>query len=162
MTRINIIAPNDLTNQHLFAEFRELPRVFTAVKKLYDNGKTLNDVAGIPASYVLGNGHVKFFYARLTWLRNRFIELADECIKRNINIDMEKYQSILDSSKVLLSTYDIPDNVYVPTPEEKYMNMYRIACRQFKTDDVLFESKASQAYRDKNKPKRDLDHIILH
>lgn len=29
MTRINVVDPRDLTDEHLFAEWRELPRVFT-------------------------------------------------------------------------------------------------------------------------------------
>jgi len=38
MTRINIgILPHDLTDQHLLAEFRELPRIPNRVKKFVNS-----------------------------------------------------------------------------------------------------------------------------
>ena len=69
MTRINsAIDPKNLTDQHLIAELRELPRIFTAVNKRIEQGKYFND---IPKEFALGSGHVKFFYDKLKFLNLR-------------------------------------------------------------------------------------------
>ncbi|MGP2427932.1 pyrimidine dimer DNA glycosylase/endonuclease V, partial [Escherichia coli] len=39
MTRINLTLVSELADQHLMAEYRELPRVFGAVRKHVANGK---------------------------------------------------------------------------------------------------------------------------
>ena len=54
MTRINTVPPEVLTTKHLFAEWRELPRIFTVVKKHIANGKSVRDF-DIPSEYKLGN-----------------------------------------------------------------------------------------------------------
>ena len=54
MTRINsAIDPKNLTDQHLIAELRELPRIFTAVNKRIEKGKLFDD---IPEKFTLGTG----------------------------------------------------------------------------------------------------------
>lgn len=70
MTRINVgIPPRELTNKHLTAEHREIKRIPNAVK----TGKA--KMVGIPAQFTLGTGHVKFFYNKLGYLRQRYLEL---------------------------------------------------------------------------------------
>ena len=81
MTRINVVPPASLTDRHLLAEYRELPRVFGLVAKAVARGETPETV-GAPPRYVLGAGHVKFFYARLEWLRRRFEALVRELRRR--------------------------------------------------------------------------------
>ena len=66
MTRINTVPVECLSDKHLLAEYRELPRIFTAVAKIYDSGNQLP--TDIPPNYKLGAGHVKFFYDKLLWL----------------------------------------------------------------------------------------------
>lgn len=56
MTRINLVDPVILSDKHLMAEYRELPRIFTAVTKLVDKNIRPHDV-DIPEKYVLGKGH---------------------------------------------------------------------------------------------------------
>jgi hypothetical protein len=80
MTRINVVAPSELSRQHLVAEYRELPRIFNLVRKAAERGEAPNLMA-IPA-YTLGRGHVRFFYPRLTWLANRQSALVEEMIRR--------------------------------------------------------------------------------
>ena len=41
---------------------------------------------GIPDKFKLGTGHVKFFYNKLLYLKNRYISLYNECIKRGFNV----------------------------------------------------------------------------
>ena len=55
MTRIDSAIPaKNLTAQHLIAELRELPRIFTAVNKRINQGKGFDD---IPEKFTLGTGH---------------------------------------------------------------------------------------------------------
>lgn len=92
MTRINLLDPSLLTDQHLIAEYRELPRVFTLALKAY--GKPVK----IPSNYVLGTGHVKFFYDKLKFLEQRQIALVQECKNRGFNISFEKIDFIFPKS----------------------------------------------------------------
>ena len=81
MTRINSgILPSELTNQHLIAEHREIKRVPNCIAK----GKY--DLKGQPKEFTLGTGHVKFFYDKLGYLKQRYEELYAECRRRNINV----------------------------------------------------------------------------
>ena len=81
MTRINVgIPPADLVNQHLIAEHREIKRIPNCIAK----GKY--NMEGIPSRFKLGTGHVKFFYNKLLYLKNRYISLYNECIKRGFNV----------------------------------------------------------------------------
>lgn len=41
MTRINLLPPAQLADQHLIAEYRELPRIFTLVKSKLQSQKPL-------------------------------------------------------------------------------------------------------------------------
>jgi deoxyribonuclease (pyrimidine dimer) len=77
MTRINCVPVEELSRQHLIAEYRELPRVFGLAKKAPErNG--LNQ----PAEYTLGTGHVTFFYTRLGYLVTRHAQLVAEMLRR--------------------------------------------------------------------------------
>lgn len=75
MTRINCIPVQELTRQHLIAEYRELPRVFSLARKP-KTGETF------PEQYVLGTGHVKFFYKRLAYLAERHTQIVQEMKQR--------------------------------------------------------------------------------
>ena len=79
MTRINIgIKPQQLTDQHLIAEAREIKRITS----LYLKTKNFND---IPDSFRLGTGHVRFFLDKGKYTYNRYLELTKEMDKRGIN-----------------------------------------------------------------------------
>lgn len=82
MTRINLVDPSILHSKHLLAEYRELPRVFKLVEAAEKRGAAIT----IPTNYVLGAGHVIFFYNKLLYLSNRFQQIVDECQKRGFNI----------------------------------------------------------------------------
>ena len=60
MTRINIISPSELTDQHLIAEYREIFMVAGSLKR------TLISKSGfveskVPKNFTLNSGHVYFF-----------------------------------------------------------------------------------------------------
>lgn len=76
MTRINLIPPADLTDQHLLAERRELPRIFGLAAPKSPR----------PAGYVLGAGHVTWFYPLTRWLSQRQAALIAECLDRGFNL----------------------------------------------------------------------------
>lgn len=80
MTRINVVPVEELTRQHLVAEYRELPRVFSLVR----NGQFSKQWI-IPDEYLLGSGHVTFFYDKLGYLHKRYNQLVDEMRKRGYN-----------------------------------------------------------------------------
>ena len=76
MTRINYgIKPSQLSDQLLRAELRELPRIFGLVVRRIENGNSFND---IPKEFVLGRGHVTFFFDKITYLAKRRNELRYE------------------------------------------------------------------------------------
>lgn len=81
MTRINVVPPTELSDKHLGAEYRELPRVFALVRAAAERGEQPTDPRN-PAAYRLGPGHVRFFYPRLGWLARRHRELVQECQRR--------------------------------------------------------------------------------
>ena len=62
MTRINLIDPSLLCDKHLMAEYRELIRIPNAVFGRKMEPKPITD------DNVLGEGHVKFFSDKLTFL----------------------------------------------------------------------------------------------
>lgn len=76
MTRINVIDPATLTDEHLFAEWRELPRIFALPR----------DDRPTPSAYTLGQGHMRFFLPRLAWLAHRHAALTAECISRGYRL----------------------------------------------------------------------------
>ena len=97
MTRINLISPSLLTDQHLLAEYRELPMVHAALRRSVKskswrlNGKL---PVPIPSKFCLGAGHVIFFYDKLFYLDMRYTLLQDEMIKRGWNPDPDRTLSL--------------------------------------------------------------------
>jgi len=89
MTRINLIPVEELTDQHLIAEYRELPRIFSLVKNAQDKGKNISDFK-ISDKYLLGTGHVTFFYNKLIFLQKRLNLLINECLKRGFHISLQE------------------------------------------------------------------------
>lgn len=81
MTRINTVEPVRLTDQHLLAEARELPRVFPLAQAAIDVGIVIG-----PERYTLGKGHVKFFYSRTDYLSRRQTAIIAECLDRGFNL----------------------------------------------------------------------------
>ena len=89
MTRINIIPPSELTDQHLIAEYREITMVPAALSR------TLKSKAGfnpnrINEKYTLNTGHVYFFYDKGLYLNKRYNELIEEMKLRGFNPDPDK------------------------------------------------------------------------
>ena len=71
MTRINIIPVEELFDQHLIAEYREITMVPAALKRTLKSKKGL-DVSRINSKYTLNKGHVYFFYNKGKYLNKRY------------------------------------------------------------------------------------------
>lgn len=119
MTRINLIDPAELNVKHLIAEYRELPRIFAKVRKLCDEGKTPEDIDR-PTHYVLGKGHMKFFYTRLAFLVRRQQRLIDEMIRRGYKPTYTRPQELMKG--INLRWY----NDYFPRPVDIELSRQRI------------------------------------
>ena len=119
MTRINLVDVATLHPKHLLAEYRELPRVFGLAERAW----LANDRVRprIPPHYVLGTGHVVFFYDKLQWLISRFNLLVEECDKRGYNIT---HYSVPDTYKPIAWLND-----WTPRPEDIALSAARIAER---------------------------------
>lgn len=89
MTRINLIEPKKLYDQHLIAEYREIFMVPAALKRSLKatNGARLDH---IPKSFTLGKGHVRFFYDKGKYLYKRYALLRAEIIKRGFKPDIHR------------------------------------------------------------------------
>lgn len=119
MTRINTVSPEILKDKHMFAEYRELPRVFKLVRARIDKGQKPKDVK-IPDTYRMGKGHVMFFFDKLAYLKKRQDTIIDECLKRGINISHTDTSTWLDG---------IPKewcNDWKPSDNEMNTNMERL------------------------------------
>ena len=118
MTRINLIDVELLSDQHLIAEYRELPRIYGDVRELLSKGTNVRDIK-FPSSFVLGRGHMTFFYNKLEFLVKRQQRIIDECLLRGTKI---KYTKPMDIS-------DIPVewcNDYTPRNDEVRLSNSRL------------------------------------
>lgn len=115
MTRINCIPAEELHDKHLIAEYRELPRIF----KLAQPG------VEIPDKYVLGTGHMKFFYNKLLYLCDRQEQLVSEMKRRGFKpaFDPKSLRSMTANKHHCLY------NGWVPTEEAQALNRARITAR---------------------------------
>lgn len=79
MTRINVIPVTELSDQHLIAEYRELPRTLKQNINTYD----------APDGYVLGPGHIKWACRHWEYTYKRFIDLCNEMKYRGFNVNYD-------------------------------------------------------------------------
>lgn len=97
MTRINAgIKIQELCNDHLFSEYREMKRIPNKVKAGIYNDKTK-----IPDKFCLNTGHEIFFKNKILYLKRRSDALYQELLKRNYKV--EDYSSCYE---------DIPPHLY--------------------------------------------------
>jgi len=120
MTRINCVPVEELTDKHLGAEYRELPRLFGQILKAIERGESPDDPRN-PKEYKLGKGHTRFFYNKILWLSYRYRELVKECEKRGRTVNFPHVPHFI---------YQIPNkwwgHMWKPTPEAMELNRQRI------------------------------------
>lgn len=123
MTRINVVDVNELCDQHLFAEFRELTRIPNKLR----SGKLSFDKSRIVAAYTVqtnanpygGRGHEYFFVDKLAWLERRYTALANELVERGYFI---KLLPVFDYFDWPAAFY----NDYQPSHSEQKLNRVRL------------------------------------
>ncbi|MFU2079590.1 pyrimidine dimer DNA glycosylase/endonuclease V [Avibacterium avium] len=120
MTRINVVPPQELCDQHLLAEHRELTRIPNAVAK----GKY--NLAGQPADYKLGEGHVRFFFNKLQFLKNRYDLLHQECKARGFNVQYF-WPEDLPQDPSLWQDYQPTENALTLNRERIQLRMPKVA-----------------------------------
>lgn len=86
MTRINLLPPTELTDQHLVAEYREMTMVPASLNRTLKSKNGL-DQSRINSKYTLNTGHVYFFYDKGKYLKERYDSLVTEMKLRGMNPD---------------------------------------------------------------------------
>lgn len=86
MTRVNLIDPVYLYDQHLMAEIREMPMIPASMQRS-ENSKNGIRWNKIPKEYKLNRGHVMFFYLHGDFLKKRWKRLIAEAKSRGWNVD---------------------------------------------------------------------------
>ncbi len=144
VTRINLIHPSELTDQHLFAEFREIKMIPKSLRRslraAWQRELDKNDsndfseqrarlamdsvLKKIPKSYTLNTGHVSFFYDKAAYLKARYALLRIELMDRGINFN---YNSLLDDANVFDELPAEFHKYYHPTEEALSIVRKRIA-----------------------------------
>jgi deoxyribonuclease (pyrimidine dimer) len=84
MTRINVVAPQYLADNHLMAEYRELPMIVGSLRRTLKSPK---GIGKIPKDYTLGKGHVTFFYDKGAFLHRRYNDIVTELVNRDYKLN---------------------------------------------------------------------------
>ena len=90
MTRINLVVPSELSDQHLVAEYREIFMVGSSLQRSMKSKNWEKTLANIPKKYTLNIGHVTFFYDKGKYLYKRYDSLVEEMKKRGMNPNPER------------------------------------------------------------------------
>lgn len=125
MTRINLVPVKELTDQHLLAEYRELPRIHSIVRKLLSQIEPEEIKKRVPDLFTLGTGHVRFFYDKGEFQFRRYKALCEELYGRGFNAnprvsadDIYHFYCGFSQASLLLD--------YVPTPEAMLISRARL------------------------------------
>lgn len=114
MTRVNCIPVWELADQHLIAEYRELPRCIK--QDIY--------IGDAPEAYCLGKGHMKWAKSHSVYLIVRYYKLCEEMKHRgfktnysygdlvdfwikNGDTDADNFYHVTETDKELWSYYNI-------------------------------------------------------
>ena len=112
MTRINLVPPSELSDQHLFSEFREIKMVPKSLARSISARGEEGALRLVRAEYTLGRGHVSFFYNKGEYLRRRDIQIRVELTKRRVNFNK---LSLFDPDGIFGNLDPCFNNNYIPT-----------------------------------------------
>ena len=90
MTRINLVSPSELSDQHLVAEYREIFMVGSALKRSLKSPNWNKTKQTFPKEFTLNTGHVKFFYNKGKYLHKRYLKLTREMQSRGMNPNLNR------------------------------------------------------------------------
>lgn len=140
MTRINLVKVEDLADQHLFAEWREIKMIPAKVKKLWAASVNAAHSTGtrvsttifqekymstIPEKYTMSTGHVRFFYDKMLFLSDRYKLLTEELHKREFKIAEHDARALFFDGM----SFHTRTREWTPTPSEVLINIDRISTR---------------------------------
>lgn len=127
MTRLNLVPPNELTDQHLFAEWREIKMVPKSLARSLKARGQDGVLKIIPREYTLNTGHVSFFYDKGAYLEKRYEQLTEELERRGTH--RFNKDAPLDHSGVFAVLPDAFKKDYIPTNTALAIVRERIALR---------------------------------
>lgn len=90
MTRINLVPTEELADQHLVAEYRELFMVGSALQRSLKSPNWEKNKKTWPTKFTLNGGHVKFFYNKGKYLHKRYTALVNEMKRRGMSPDPDR------------------------------------------------------------------------
>jgi len=118
MTRVNsAISVKLLCDELLLAEHREIKRL----PKVLEKTLRTRGLCKIPEVFVLGPGHVKFFMDKMKFIKQRYVEIYNECVSRGFAV--QDYSSSFDHIPPVYM------NDYEPTSQEHALLIDRISTR---------------------------------
>jgi deoxyribonuclease (pyrimidine dimer) len=116
MTRINLVPTEELADQHLVAEYRELFMVGSSLQRSLRSPRWNINKKTWPEEFTLNGGHVKFFYNKGKYLHNRYKQLIVEMKKRGMSPDPNRR----------FKREQWPDDLYLDwTPSDKDLLLIR-------------------------------------
>lgn len=123
MTRVNLVHPKFLADQHVFAEWRELKMIPRSLRRslvaLKLDPATTPEcgyhrlLTKIPPRFTLDKGHVTFFYDKATYIKCRYIALTEELLKRGFRFDHDAPVDLLRVWSTLTAVFHkdyVPDS----------------------------------------------------
>lgn len=84
-----MVPPAELYDQHLMAEYRELPMIPAALARTLRSRKGLT-LSEYPKRFTLNTGHVSFFYDKGRYLDKRYAALVRELTRRGFRLDPDR------------------------------------------------------------------------
>jgi deoxyribonuclease (pyrimidine dimer) len=124
MTRINLVPPSELADQHLVAEYREIFMVGSSLQRSLVSKNWAKTKVTLPQIFTLNTGHVKFFYDKGKYLSDRYDELREEMMNRGMNPDPARVFKRWQWPDELYKSYT-PDHVALGVVRERIE--YRIS-----------------------------------
>ena len=121
MTRINLIDPSELSDQHLIAEYREIFMVGSALQRSLKSANWMQTRHSLPQVFTLNKGHVKFFYDKGKYLHKRYLELVSEMRNRGMNPNLKRKFKIEQWPKQLYNDW---------TPNKKDLEIINVRLQE--------------------------------
>ena len=116
MTRINLVKVQELTDQHLVAEYREIFMVGSALQRSLKSPNWEKTKKSLPVEFTLNGGHVKFLYNKGKYLHKRYLGLVNEMKRRGMKPDPSR----------VFKVHQWPDELYRDwSPSEKELEIVR-------------------------------------
>ena len=124
MTRINLVDPRQLSDQHLIAEYREIFMVGSALRRSLNSPNWEKTKKTLPEKFTLNLGHVKLFYDKGKYLHKRYEEIVLEMKtnpENNLSLETGKRKHLPFEDESSISSF-IEHNL-TPTRESLLSNL---------------------------------------